>query len=148
MFTRKPQTIFSLASLSRKPQTIFSLASLFQSEPHTIRLERLVVSGNAVEIVLETVSTTAPCPCCGKHSERVHSRYLRTLTDLPAQGRRARLQIQVRRVFCHHGDWPRAIFAARPPDPADARARTTLSLPDPPRASHFPLGADAGLRLA
>src|SRR5260370_35856427 len=86
MFTRKPQTIFSLASLFHKPQTIFSLASLFQSEPHTIQLERLVVSGTAAEIVLETVSTTAPCPCSGKHSERGHSPYFRTLADFPAPG--------------------------------------------------------------
>jgi transposase len=133
---------------SRKPQTIFSLSSLLQLVAHTVQLERLVVSANAVEIVLQTVSATALCPCCGKPSERVHSRYLRTLTDLPVQGRQVRLQIQVRRLFCCNADCLRKVFAERLPELADPHARTTLRLRDAHRDIAFALGGEAGARLA
>jgi len=34
----------------------------------------------------KTSASTARCPVCGKQSGRVHSRYTRTLADLPWQG--------------------------------------------------------------
>jgi transposase len=50
------------------------------------------------------------CPDCGLASTRVHSRYIRRLADLPAQGHVVRLNIQVRRFRCDNADCERRIF--------------------------------------
>lgn len=40
------------------------------------------------------------CPYCGKMSERVHSHYMRKLQDLPIQGKKVKLLIKRRKLFC------------------------------------------------
>ena len=39
------------------------------------------------------------CPVCGISSSRIHSRYVRTLADLPWQGVPVGLKLHVRRFF-------------------------------------------------
>ena len=53
------------------------------------------------------------CPDCGEPSRRVHSRYERCLSDLPAHGRRVRIKLTVRRFRCGNDRCPRVIFAER-----------------------------------
>ncbi|WP_408894704.1 transposase family protein [Rhodovastum atsumiense] len=43
---------------------------------------------------------SAPCPDCGRRSRRQHSRYLRTLADLPLQDHVAGLQVRGRPFRC------------------------------------------------
>jgi transposase len=50
------------------------------------------------------------CPDCGLISTRVHSRYIRRLADLPAQGHAVHLNVQVRRFRCDNPDCDRRIF--------------------------------------
>src|SRR5215469_2904922 len=64
-----------------------------------------------ITLTLRTTSPTARCTSCGTRSERVQSRYTRTLHDLPASGRPVTLIIQVRRFFCEVRTCPRKIFA-------------------------------------
>ncbi|MBV9453681.1 MAG: transposase family protein [Rubrobacter sp.] len=56
-------------------------------------------------------AATAPCAVCGKQSGRVHSRYTRTLADLPWQGVAVTVRVRVRRFFCDQRACDRAIFA-------------------------------------
>src|SRR4051794_34142733 len=56
---------------------------------------------------------TAACPLCGTRSTRIHSRYRRTLTDLPSQGRRVVVTISARRFRCLVTDCRRQLFAER-----------------------------------
>jgi len=53
------------------------------------------------------------CPDCGELSSRIHSRYARSLSDLPAHGRRVRIALTVRRFRCGNERCPRVIFAER-----------------------------------
>ncbi|RCS20964.1 transposase family protein, partial [Phyllobacterium salinisoli] len=53
------------------------------------------------------------CPHCGTASRRVHSRYARTIADLPCAGRRIELHLTVRRFFCSAAHCRRKIFAER-----------------------------------
>lgn len=46
-------------------------------------------------------------------SARIHSRYRRTLTDLPSRGRRVVLTVCARRFRCVYADCRRRIFAER-----------------------------------
>jgi hypothetical protein len=46
----------------------------------------LTASGAVITMVVCTTRTEAPCPLCQQPSRRPHSRYQRTLADLPWQG--------------------------------------------------------------
>ncbi|WP_437581868.1 transposase family protein [Sorangium sp. So ce887] len=75
----------------------------------------------------------ACCPDCGCGSNRIQSRYRRTLADLPCQGVPVRLQVQVRRFRCKQPNCQRAIFTERlpalaPPDARPCRSRRTKIL--------------------
>jgi transposase len=57
----------------------------------------------AAGLLLVTARARAPeaaCPGCGTVSDRVHSRYCRTLADAAVGGRPAAIALTVRRFFC------------------------------------------------
>jgi transposase len=88
-----------------------------------LHLSSLIPVGLAVEFVTETdgalVVTAraeaegATCPLCETVSHRIHSRYVRRVSDLPCSGRRVRLHLVTRRFFCIAQRCRRRIFAER-----------------------------------
>lgn len=113
------------------------------------RLEVLSLSVDRGTIILtaRTGGDTARCPVCGRTSSRVHSRYRRTLADLPWQGIPARLTLWSRRFCCDTPDCPRRIFTERLPGVAAPHARRTDRLRDWLRLVAFALGGEPGARL-
>ena len=101
------------------------------------------------EIVVELVSTarTADCPHCAQSAVRVHSRYQRTLADLPWAGHTVRLLLHVRKFFCRTPTCPRRIFTERLPTVVAPYARKTLRLTDVLRLLGFAVGGEVGSRL-
>jgi transposase len=89
----------------------------------------------------------ARCPLCGSGSSRVHSRYLRTVSDLPWHGVSVKLDVGVRRFFCDEVSCRRRIFCERLEEVA-ARARKTGRLEEALLAVALELGGRAGARLA
>ncbi|VTR93348.1 Transposase IS204/IS1001/IS1096/IS1165 family protein OS=Methylobacterium extorquens (strain CM4 / NCIMB 13688) GN=Mchl_4809 PE=4 SV=1: zf-ISL3 [Gemmata massiliana] len=51
-------------------------------------------------VVLVSTAAESSCPSCHNPSARVHSRYVRTLADLPGHNRPVALRLTVRRFFC------------------------------------------------
>jgi transposase len=98
-------------------------------------------------LVAKTSASTARCPVCGKQSARVHSRYTRTLADLPWQGVPVTVRLHVRRFFCDEAACERAIFAERVPGVAARYCRRTECLDDWLTHVSFALGGEAGARL-
>jgi transposase len=104
-----------------------------------IRISSLVPAGLVVEGVawidgamVLTVRASAHeslCPLCRAPSQRVHSRYVRQVSDLPCSGRSVRLRLITRRFVCAAPLCWRRIFAERF-DPAVLveRARRTTRL--------------------
>jgi transposase len=72
------------------------------------RAPRLVITARARR-------RAVPCPLRGRAATRVHSRYHRTVADLPWQGLRVRLIIESRRFSCDTTDCARRIFTERFP---------------------------------
>jgi transposase len=99
-------------------------------------------------IAVATAAPTARCPACGHPSDRVHSRYRRTLADLPVNGRRFVLRLTARRFLCRHPGCGRAVFCERLPGLVDPRARSTRRLAGLHRVIGFALGGEPGSRLA
>ena len=78
-----------------------------------LHLEALYIDNQSITAMLAVATPNASCPLCGEPAMRVHSRYVRTATDLPWAGIRVRLQITVRRLFCDNTTCSRHIFAER-----------------------------------
>ena len=79
-------------------------------------------------ISLRSTLSTAACSCCGSKAEHLHSRYQRTLNDLPSSGQPVRLVVEVRRFFCQHASCPRKTFAEPLPRLARPHAQRTIRL--------------------
>jgi transposase len=116
--------------------------------PPSLHVEAIALGEEGFTILASSEATDVRCPVCGGPAERVHSRYRRTLADLPWAGVAVRLRVQVRKFFCDNAACPRRIFVERLADAAEAAARRT----DRQRASltaiAFALGGEAGARLA
>ena len=87
-------------------------------DPSRLHLLSLAVDRDLITLTVRTCDGTARCPVCGGLSSRVHSRYRRTLADLPWQGIPARLTLWARRFFCDTPGCPRHIFTERLPSVA------------------------------
>lgn len=114
----------------------------------SLKLQRLEISQHHLTLFVGTTATRAQCPLCGCVSNRVHSRYTRTLADLPRHGVPVTLHLRIRRFFCEQTGCRRAIFAERIPEVADSYARKTQRLERALSLVGLALGGEAGCRLA
>ena len=115
--------------------------------PEGMNFEGLSIGGKRVRISASSRARRARCPVCGRGSSRVHSRYRRTVSDLPWHGISVELEVCARRFFCDEASCERRIFCERLPDVA-ARARKTDRLEEALLAIVLELGGRAGARLA
>jgi transposase len=81
--------------------------------PDGLVVEQLGCEGAEIVAIARSRSASSSCPACGRVSARIHSRYERSLADLPAHGRKVRIKLQVRRFRCVGKDCRRKIFAER-----------------------------------
>jgi transposase len=117
-------------------------------DPARLALQNILLDGEQIVLMAQAHGSSSPCPQCGELSTRVHSRYTRTLADLPWQGRPVRIELHVRRFFCLATDCPRQTFAERLPEVAAVSARTTARLQAAHQLIGQALGGEAGARLA
>ena len=96
---------------------------------------------------LSRQAATAACPLCHQLSERVHSRYGRTVADVPCGGRRVILRLSVRKFVCTIASCSRQIFTERLPDFVESYARMTNRLVAALQAIGLATGGEMGARL-
>lgn len=104
------------------------------------------VGTELVLIAAVTTASDATCPVCRTPSTHVHSRYLRTVADLPAHGRRVVWRVTARRFRCRHGGCPRTVFCERLPE-IRPHARATDHVVHAQRDVALAVGGEAGSRL-
>ncbi len=114
-----------------------------------MRLDAYTLDNTATRITLQVSSTqaTAPCPRCAIPARRLHSRYQRTLADLPWAQYSVRLQLRVRKWFCGNRHCRRRIFTERLPTITAPWARRTLRLAQCLVALGVALGGTAAVYL-
>lgn len=100
-----------------------------------------------VRFEASTRPTPVACPGCGTESGRVHSRYVRQLSDAPIGAREVLLRVRVRRLFCDNGECARRTFAEPLPGLAPRYARRTSVLHRVLCAVALALGGRPGARL-
>jgi transposase len=91
---------------------------------------------------------TGVCPGCEQASERVHSRYRRTLADAPIGARAVVIGLRVRRFFCDNTECVRRTFAEQVAGLTSRQARRTGVSRGLLEAVGVALGGRAGARLA
>jgi transposase len=96
--------------------------------PEGLLIEDLRVDDALLIIRVLSTSPLVCCPDCGQPSSRVHSRYVRTVGDLPCAGRQVVLKLTVRKFLCHTPACPRKMFTERLPDLVQSYARITNRL--------------------
>src|SRR2546429_2621864 len=128
---------------------VLAFLARFLADKTAVSLEAWHGDDAAAEITLHVASTqgSVPCPLCHVQTARVHSRYARTLADLPWSTYAVCLQLRVRKFFCDHPTCPRQIFTERLPTVAAPWARRTLRLAQLLLAYGIALGGAAGARL-
>jgi transposase len=94
--------------------------SRFFPDTTSLRLDSWHLDDMATLMTLQVTSTqtAVSCPGCAAVAQRVHSRYRRTLADLPWGTWRITWQLRVRKFFCDNPACPRQIFTERLPDVA------------------------------
>jgi len=116
--------------------------------PAGLAVVGVVSTANHVVITSSPHQPSAACPTCAQVSQRLHSRYQRTLADLPWQGRPVALQVAARRFRCLNPSCARQTFAERLAGIAPVAARRTRRLGDLQGHLAHALGGEAGRRLA
>lgn len=114
--------------------------------PAQLRLDLMRCDTDGITLVVASTAEAAPCPLCQQRSGRIHSRYVRSLADLPWGGVAVHLQLTIHRFVCETLDCPRRIFAERLPTIAAPYARRTLRLTDAFAFVGFAIGGEAGAR--
>src|SRR5579884_1223288 len=115
--------------------------------PTSLCLDHVRVDGAVITILVAAKGSHPACPLCSQRADRVHSRYIRTLADLPWNGVAVRLHLTVRRFFCDTDPCPRKIFAEQVPSVADRYARRTNRLTEALELIGFAVGGEAGARV-
>ena len=92
-----------------------NLLSRLLPDPALVRLESWAIepARPAITLTLQSRSRMACCPLCRRRASRVHSRYERTLADLPWGEHAVVLRLRVRRLFCDNARCERRIFTER-----------------------------------
>ena len=126
-----------------------NLPSCLLPDATHVRLETWTLESaqSAITMNLRARQVTARCPLCARRSKRVHSRYVRTLSDLPWGEHAVTIRLSVRRLFCDNKKCERRLFAERLPDVTAPWARRTTRLAGRLTAVGLALGGAAGVRL-
>jgi transposase len=124
------------------------LSSLLLSLPDGLIVDQVHVLYDCVTICVRSTAPSAVCPLCSQPATRIHSRDLRTVTDLSSGGRQLVLSLVVRKFFCQTSTCLRRIKAPRFPDLVRPWARMTLRFCAELEAIGFATSGEGGARLA
>ncbi len=124
------------------------LTKLFVPEVSGVRIDRVYREGFTVHLDVVAIRRAAKCPLCHRRSKRVHSRYERTITDLPCAGDVVTMHLNTRRFVCRVRWCRRKIFTERFPSLVAPFARKTTRLWAQLQRNGFAMGGDPGSRHA
>lgn len=76
------------------------LDELLKELDENLTISRVEKSGRVLYLYCVINCSVAKCKYCGAESQSVHSRYVRTISDLPIQNYQVKLVITVPKFFC------------------------------------------------
>jgi len=125
------------------------LLEYFLPDASTLNLKHWDLDAESHQMVVTVCSSQAVacCPLCQSLTGRVHSRYERTLKDLPLAQFGLTLVLEVGKFFCLNKACRRRIFTERLPTMVAPWARRTLRYTEQLTAIALSLGGSAAVRL-
>ena len=75
-----------------------------------IVIKKEIIDG-IMYIYCDTEKQKTKCKYCGQESEKIHSIYKRTISDLPIQNHKVKLVINVKKYFCNNPKCRHTTFA-------------------------------------
>lgn len=112
-----------------------------------LHIDDFSIEANTIVLTVTSTQGQPNCPKCSQSSNRIHSSYVRAVTDITWATFAARWRLRVRRMFCDNPDCSRKTFVERlacvPP-----RARRSARLFQSQQAIAFARGGEAGARLS
>ena len=122
------------------------LVQMVFSGPFPLVVEDVADLGERIVVLARTPQGAAVCPVCGASSGRVHGFHLRTVADVPVDGRRVVIRVRVRRLVCPTpGCWQ--TFREQTPGVLERYQRRTARLTRQVKAGVKELEGRAGSRL-
>jgi transposase len=112
-----------------------------------LRIDEFISQAQQLLIRATAQTEQATCLACGEVASRVHSSYQRRLVDPPVSGRRAMLELTVRRFFCDNATCARRTFVEQIDGLTTRFGRRTQAAQRLVGAVAFALGGRAGARL-
>ena len=112
-----------------------------------LRVADVILHDGVVAVRAAPRRRTADCPLCHRRTRRIHSRYWRTVRDLPCSGVPVVLHLRVRRFLCRNRRCPREIFCERLPSLTKPYGRHTLRFEGALQHVGLALGGEPGARL-
>jgi transposase len=89
---------------------IDDLVRVVFSELSSLVIEGVEDENDLIRVMARTRDEPVPCPVCGALTGRVHGFCSRTFTDVPVDGRRVVISLQVPRLVCPARGCPRQTF--------------------------------------
>ena len=129
-------------------QPVTDLLSRCLQFPVNLVITDVQVRSATLTLQVACDTPTAPCPLCQQLSDRVHSRYTRTVADLPCGERQVLLLLSVRKFVCRTKDCARRIFTERLDEFVHSYARMTSRLIALVQVLGLVAGGEQGSRLA
>src|SRR4029453_11279566 len=117
------------------------------SDFHLEAVERDDIHG-ALTLVVTSTATVASCPECGQPSKRYHSRYWRTLADLPWAECTVKVRVRLRKWHCRTAGCRRRVFCERVAAITRPHWRRTARLAARQHHLAVALGGAPGARLS
>lgn len=124
------------------------LAELLLTLLPDLRIEECQVTAAQITLTLTPLQSFSACPLCELMSGSVHSKYSRTLADLPCCGTPVVLKLKVRKFFCRNKACRRKIFTERLPHVVQPYRRQTNSLHEEQRRLALEQGGAAAARTS
>ena len=78
-----------------------------------LRADSIYSEPGILYIDTSVCQTCSICPVCNQKSSKIHSRYSRTLLDLPISGHLSKVKLKARKYFCGNRECPRKVFTER-----------------------------------
>ena len=116
--------------------------------PEGMLIEQIQETETSVVVAVIATYPTSCCPLCSQLSASVHSRYRRTVVDVPCGGRQGQLCLIVRKFFCRNALCERKVFTERLPQLVEPWARMTIRLCQSLQSIGLATCGKGGARLA
>jgi len=89
------------------------MEELIKELDENMQYQSYEICGSEMYIRVNSKRVESTCPHCGEVSTQIHSRTIRTIKDLPIQGKKVKILLEHKKYFCKNKECRYKTFAER-----------------------------------